>query len=433
MKHGDIRWFIEHTARELDVAAAVATLVEKKYGRTIGIHPLSLIKKASAIPSPALVLLPFFYSLADAGFADMVRAWPNALFFNVSWEQVFYTANLEYKAPKDTFAKQYVYHHAWSREREAFLKQKGVPANHIFVNGHPAYSLYKKPYRDVFVKRAELSRKFGIDKSKRWVFFPENFSWFFYSEHQLEHIIKSGQDRAIAYQMRDYCKDAFHRILDWLDEASKDPHVAIILRPRPAFSLSYFSEKLQAVAPGLNRKIFILKEYSVREWILASDVVVSTFSTSLIEAAVAGKPLFMLEPAAIPKGLSAPWYERVEKIKNRKEFISRISEKRAGSPTLLAKWAEERFFVNKDPIDGLARYIGTLPLAQKKTEQKDFITAQVKSSGIAHRLKEKAGLLKRYLSGTTAYYRNDDEDRYYRHIEERKSAFQSFFKTEKSA
>ena len=81
------------------------------------------------------------------------------------------------------------------------------------------------------------------------------------------------------------------------------------------------------------------KEESVREWILASDVVISSFSSTLIEAALGGKPAFMVEPVPLIKSFYNAWYDHVARIKNLNEFEKACLDKSNEASSELQDWA----------------------------------------------------------------------------------------------
>lgn len=434
MKRIDIVWFIEHISRELDVAASVSILLNKKYKKTIKVAPLNSLDIFKNY-NPSIVLLPYCYSIKDAILRNCFKYWPEAVFVNLSWEQIFYQANLEYKAPRDIFAKKFVIHHAWSSKRKNFLMERGVAQKNIFVNGHPAYRLYKKPYRNIFAAKKELAKRFKLNWQKKWLFFPENYSWFFYSDHNIKEIIRQGQSEKVVLTMKRYCGEALSQVFHWLNDAVQKygREFEFILRPRPAFSLDYFKKKVQFLFPRLSEKIRVIKDYSVREWILSSDIVISSFSTSLIEAAVAGKSVYMLDPIPFPQELKASWYELVLKIKSKKSFFDILEKSTPDeSFTKLADWAKKEFFLTPDPIIGLVDYLGKFDLSRRNLNSSEL--EKIKSGSLISKydLKQKIisafGRIKRNLIDDKTYFRNDDRDKYEIEINQRLEDFKSLFK-----
>jgi len=355
----DVIWFIEHVARELDVACAVRWLAEQRYNLSIEILPyLGEADRVLREYSPYIVVIPYCYSACDPGLRNYLPQWRAPIYFNLAWEELFYKAYLGYKAPRDTFAQKNVIHHAWGNFYREYLLNHGVPEQHIFVNGHPAYKLYDQPYRNVFLTRADLAERCGLDMDRKWVFFPENYIWFFYAEARLQRIIHDGLDQDTVYLLRDFCRESLTNVLTWIAEVASDGSIEFILRPRPATRQLDFEQAVRQVIKQLPAHLHITKESSVREWILASDVVLSSFSTSLIEAAIAECPAYMVEPISLPEPLDADWHNYTTRIKTREEFLAAcLGERNLSSCAALRTWARAELMGHGDPISNLADFL----------------------------------------------------------------------------
>lgn len=356
----DIVYFFEHAPRELDVACAVACLLRERGVRTtIAQWPHGFYRVAD-MPTPAVVVLPFCYT--ENSFADCLLEWRDAAYFNMSWEQLFYPGNRNAKSPRGPFALNHVIHHAWGASYADWLQDRGVHSDNVFVNGHPAYALYDRPYRGYFDSRSELAEKHGLSRAKRWVFFPENYNWAFYSDQTLRRFIDAGQDPEHVTQMRDFCDRSVRETLQWCAQVAGTEEAEVIVRPRPATPLPEFRRFAEGVLDAVGAGLHFIQQGSVREWILASDVVVSSHSTSLIEAALAGKPAYMLAPEPMPDALVVDWHRHARRISNAEELKAAV---RSGGEDLaesteLAKWARSGMMANGDPISGLADYLQEL-------------------------------------------------------------------------
>ncbi len=358
-----VLWFIEHKARELDVACAVKCLAESR-------HPVQVLIKniylhAAEVldgPAPDLVVYPFFYQSAGAlGTEHYVRAWPAALHLNLAWEELFYSANARIKGPSDDFARNRVLHHAWGEFYRSFLVDHGVPAGNVFVNGNPAYQLYKSPYSKIAPSRAELARRHELDAEASWIFIPENYRWAFTTDNKLQRIAASEDHLQELLRMKEHCIASLEILMRWCNEAARSARTEILLRPRPATNTRHMLEFLEKRVGKAEPRFRILKDGSVREWILASDVVMSSFSTSLIEAAIARKPIYMIEPLPLPEGLHSPWYVHVARLSERDEFLRAATPGQSGgSPEALRGWAESELLAHGDPISNLADLLGRL-------------------------------------------------------------------------
>ena len=109
-------------------------------------------------------------------------------------------------------------------------------------------------------------------------------------------------------------------------------------------------------APAGN--IAIIKAESAREWILASDHVISSHSTTLIEAAIAGKPVHLFSPEPFPGALKAEWHDLIPLLDNRAAFLQAVRQSPI-EPTgaQLAAWARARQFPENDPLDAIVKRI----------------------------------------------------------------------------
>lgn len=360
MQEIDVIYIYEHAARELDVACAVTALLRIHYGvRAEIIHwPTGFYKIMDRI-RPRLVVLPFCYF--EETFRPLLAYWRKSVFLNLTWEQLFYPGNKKAKTPRGDFALKHVVHHAWSDLYASFLKESGVPEKHIFVNGQPAYTLYEEPYRNYFEPRRDLATKHGLNTDKKWIFFPENYNWAFYSEIVLQRFIKNGQSPDDVHLMREFCNLSLTEAIHWCDAVVKSGNVELIVRPRPAISLAEFNAFVQNILPVIPGQLHIIQSESVREWILASDVVISSRSTSLIEAAVARKEFFILEPRPIPEPLQMAWYDLVPHLKTEQDFLDVTLGKMQNSPDVrLADWARSQMMANGDSIHNLAENITRL-------------------------------------------------------------------------
>lgn len=358
MREVDVVYLYEHAARELDVACAVTARL-----RNAGVG-IEIVHWPTGFPvavtrfRPRLVVLPFCYT--EDSYEALLAYWRNSIFFNLSWEQWFYPGNQKAKTPRGEFAVRYVIHHAWSETYRDFLSNNGLAEKNIFLNGQPAYALYDEPYRAQFPSRAEMAARYGLDPSRRWVFFPENYNWAFYSDATIQQFIRGGQSPAEIDEMVEYCRRSFNDLLKWFALIAQNENVEVILRPRPSAVMGEFQNAVKRTLPEFPAHLHIIQKGSVREWILASDVILSSHSTSLIEGAVAGKPVFMVEPHPMPAALKVEWHELLGHLKTCEEVRLACAGRFAREDTRLGDWARRTMMGRGDGIHNLARYISDL-------------------------------------------------------------------------
>lgn len=347
---------IEHVDRELDFVAAVKHLAARE-GVTLEVRqfyadaPLLLAGEA-----PRIVLTPFFYAADDLTLRDYVRAWPDTAFFNLAWEQLFYPAHQKLKAPRDKMARERVTHLAWTEQYRDFLAAHRVAAENVRLTGHGVYGLLDEPYRRYFPDRAALAAKHELDPAKPWVFVPENYRWAFFTDYKLRGMSRRGVARDDLFDMRAYCRRGLVTLAHWCEALASRGDAEVIVRPRPATSVDeisrFFAAEAGLSAPGFR----MIKAETAREWSLASDAVVSSYSTVQIEAALAGKRVLRIAPEPAPAALRYDWSELVAPVRTQAEFLDACLGDE-GAPGPLAEWARNSFFAAGDPIAAAARAI----------------------------------------------------------------------------
>ena len=197
------------------------------------------------------------------------------------------------------------------------------------------------------------------------MFFPENYNWAFYNEVQLQSFVVGGQTTDEIYAMRDFCIRSFDEVVRWCEAAAGGGGVEVIIRPRPGTPLADFRGAVQKRVTSIPRHLHIIKDESVREWIISSDVVVTSYSTSLIEAAVAGKPTYILEPYPIPEFISMEWHQLTPHVGSKAEFEALcLNARHAVADQRLGAWAQATMMPGGDAIGGLADFFAQLSNGQ---------------------------------------------------------------------
>ena len=348
----DILWLVEHVAREFDVACAASAIARHRNGLRVEIRNLyQHIGEYLPDFDPAVVVHPYVY-FVDGALAteDIFRRWPDAVHVNAAWEQIHYKAHYKIKAPADDLARGQVIYFAWGEFYKTFLTDAGVPPYHVIVNGHPAYQLYRQPYCGFFDDRHVLAAKHGLDVTKKWIFVPENYRWAF-AQKKLKFFISMGGDREELNGLVNFSIPSLTELLKGCRAASLSDDVELIFRPRPAVSTARIVDFFKREVGGDLGKIHFIKEGSVREWVLASDQVVSSYSTSLLEAAVVGKPAWMFEPIPIPEGLHCEWYDSAPRIRSVAEFVHVCKTHSAVTNHSLAHWVQANLLPEHDSIE----------------------------------------------------------------------------------
>lgn len=355
----DFLYFIEHKARELDLACVVKHLIQTHHNLSVEIRSIVLdLERTLQQFQPSVVVLPYCVSVKSLNIEKILEQWPDAKYIDLAYEQLLGDAQKKFKAPADEFSRDYVVHQAWGEFFKNFLIESGVPDHNIVVNGNPSYALYQDPYKEFFGDvRIALSNKFGLNPAKKWAFIPENYGWAFFENHMLRDRIKRGFDPAQAYAYREFAIDSLRKATEWWYVGVELDQIELIVRPRPAVPREMFIDKMQELVGPLPSRLHIIKDGSVREWILASNLVFSSISTTLLEAAIARKNLYMLMPYPIPEFIHVEWNDLATKIETEDAFLDILDQDENHTNwEPLQAWITEKMLSHGDPIRNQAQF-----------------------------------------------------------------------------
>lgn len=360
----DVVHFIEHVARELDIACAIRYLAKTRHGLNVQIASLVHdFERTLAGNRAPLFAVPFFYSKGDAFIGTMLRKCPQVGYINLAFEQLLSKGNFTFRAPRDEVVRQHVTHLAGSRFFRDFLCEHGVADNNVVTVGSLPCQLYRTPYRRFFeVGRDVLAQQHRLDSARPWVFFPENYGAAFFSPRRIEERIRNGADAAETYAYCEFARKSFDAAMNWCAAAAEAGAVELIIRPRPATPQAFFLQEFsKATGRGPAPHLHFIKDGSIREWILASDIVVSSYSTSLIEATVAGKPAYMLTPVQMPECVHSDWNDHAAQITSQEQFVDLL--RRPGDATLCAplhRWTSDTLLSSGDALANVVEVLAAI-------------------------------------------------------------------------
>lgn len=359
----DILFYIEYRAREFDAAAAIKHHLAARHGLSTEVLSVGQLRSRQG-PKQAVgvVVLPWAKSAESWDLLrSIVNAHPTSAFFDMAWDQLLPPHFSDMRVPNGDFQLRKVFHHAWSPIRTAYLTQHGVARERIFENGNPTYTLYDKRYRGLYQTRAEMAQRHGLDPEKPWILFPENYGWAFLDEAQvLRRFVRGRLTAERALRIHRFHVESLSAALTWFSRI--DAPVEFIFRPRPVIASSSYMAAFakEGLTPGPS--VRIIKEGSAREWILASDMVLSSFSTTLLEAAIAGKPAFAIEPVPfVPDIAETDWIGLVDRVSSYAAFRDLIERPdRAPKPLKLEDFVRRTAHPCSDALVGAADIIRTI-------------------------------------------------------------------------
>jgi surface carbohydrate biosynthesis protein len=372
LKAVDVLITAEHVDRELDATSCIAYLLEQHFQLRVEVrnfyadYPF-LVDRLR----PEVLAVPFFYFRNHAPMQQFLDRWPHARVLNLAWEQILYKMNQSIKVPSDECARRDVWHVCWTEDYRRFLEGRGVDPGKLLLTGNPVMKFYDAPYRAFFTGRQSLASRYGLDGTRKWLLFPENYRWGFLTDGQIENFVQLGGDLQELLDARAYCQRSMREVLRWLARVCRESGTEVIVRPRPATAAAQIRAFAHEAVGDLPPTLHIIKGESAREWILASDHVVSSYSTTLIEASLCGKPVHLATSEPLPGGLHDEWYGLVPWIESEEAMV------RWGCATdlpatggELERWARARLMGHGDPIRNIAVAIAALhPRYRAQTPQ----------------------------------------------------------------
>ena len=320
MKEVDVIFFIEHKDRELESIKLIANKLREKGKKSLilsvyfHVHYLYLYKAK-------VFVFPYLINKNDWPVSLIYKMYGDSVeYVNMNWEQLISKVNEEYKKPQDNFVKNKVKHIAWDEHFKEYLLKYGVEKNNIIVTGNPANEILYNLLDKKSELREKLSQEFGLDKNKRWLFLPMNYGWAFSNDKLIQSKINKGYPKKIAWEYRKYSRKCLKNFVYFIREISKKYECEIIIRPHPSITEYDYRAVFIKEIKYIPKKVLLNKSYSIREWIIASDIIGSSWSTSVWDAYNIGKLVFLFSPYKRPEWLNVWWNNKVKNITNFSEF-----------------------------------------------------------------------------------------------------------------
>jgi surface carbohydrate biosynthesis protein len=357
-----VLFLVEHVARELDVVTCLMHKLQRRHNigsAARGYYHGS--RQNLAMFKPRVVVLPFFYGADHLQPVRYVTAWPSARLVNLGWEQILNKIDIGMKIPRDDIARTGVHRICWTQEHRDFLLRNGVDDRALSLTGSPVMQMYCSPYRHYFKTRQELGSLYGLDVEKRWILFSESYQFAMFSAEHMRSLVEH-QNAApdLISAVAEYGRRSLRQLLAWVNDSIGDDGI-FILRPRPSTTEDGMLEFMRQCVLHPRPNVRIIQAETARDWIPAVDHVMSSHSTTLIEAALAGKPIHRFSPEPSPSSIALEWHRLVPLLEDRTALSRAISEAApAATGERLADWARAEFLSFGDPLDAITDRIARL-------------------------------------------------------------------------
>lgn len=295
----DFLFIYELKQRELENICLLRYELEKR-GYTVAILQKSNIinnKQQKPIYNSQVVVIPACYdNQALEYFTKKITKFKKVI--DMQWEQVL-TIQSENNMQSIRFISEIgkdIVHISWGeRNQKRLVGMCGLAENKVKVTGHITLDFLRDELRNYYINREELFGIYNIPQDKKVCLFISSFSYVGLTDSRLQGLKQmTGTD---TFKFSKLSTDSQKIILVWFEKTIKDnTDVIFIYRPHPAEhnnnNLNKFAEKYT--------NFRIIRDYSVKQWILTCDIIYTWFSTSIAEIYYSNKNCHILRPLEIP-------------------------------------------------------------------------------------------------------------------------------------
>ncbi|MED0703856.1 MULTISPECIES: hypothetical protein [Aeribacillus] len=320
MKKIDVLILIEHVVRELEMAVLLKYYLEQK-GYTVEIKSTKFNKEELVFKyRPKILVTPWAYSDIEMNFFKAFNYFSKnkTIIFNLHQEQITNERNLMYMLPKGE-AKN-VYHLSWGKKFTQLLLENGCSDELIYELGNPRLDFYKKELLGFSISKRELAKMYNLDPQKKWCLVIGNGI-----HHLTQEDIDLFESRGVGYK-RIYgpAVEAYNKLLEWIETyLAENKDYEFIYRPHPSYANKDLEDQRLSQLNKKYNSFKVIADYSLRDWIVNSDLSVSFFSTSAVESTVANKPHYLIRPQILSEDLEVSIFKNTtNKISSYTQFFS---------------------------------------------------------------------------------------------------------------
>lgn len=323
LKELDFLMIYEHKVRELENLCLLKYELERR-GYKVKIIHIEDEEKCNAVKpvyhAKAVVLMACYRNTTLEWHTRDYVAFDRVI--DMQWENIVY--------PKDEKAegvfKNYsgigreVVRVSWGdANRRRLLEAAHMDPKNIKVVGHVGMDFLRDELKGYYLSREELFRQYGLPTDKKVLLFASPF----YADNLSESYIEDMCSR-FGKEWRDYYAFMMKSekvILEWMEQlCNSREDVLVIYRPHPGHIGKHMSEVAQKCS---NFKV--ISDKSIKQWILASDIVYTGNSSTIVEAFFAKKMCHLLFPFEVTEGFELKLVSEGKKITTYEQFYHTVA------------------------------------------------------------------------------------------------------------
>lgn len=256
---------------------------------------------------------------------------------NMQWEQVYCIKDLTNPNSPwkiDGGAKKII-HISWGNANRNKLLLDGVPQNNIKMFGNISLDFLRPRFEGFYKSKEELFREYDLPCDKKICLFISSFSWIKMPDSMIDSELKEFMEISISSQKA---------VLAWISKMLPDrDDIIFIYRPHPAEA---DNEELNSIAQQYDN-FLIIREYSVKQWILVADIIYNWYSTAAAEVYFAHKNCYILRPCEIPYDYELTEFVNATFITKYEDFICSLDNP-VGMASIPSKDILNNYYVDEN-------------------------------------------------------------------------------------
>ena len=321
MKVKSVLILLEHISRERGLAEHLVNKCKSEFYVEIRSIPYDLY--TINFIKYDVILIPFVPS-SPSPFASLVKELlsANKIVISLNWEQYLSPIAASYRRNAfQQFNSTELLVCSWSNQFSDYLLESG------FSNGN---ILKVQNYNSMLLKRKVLLSKEST-KLENIIFFPMNYAWAFADKNFIKYRVKTGYSEVIADEFVEYSKKCLTSFIKNLGEFSKlNPDFKIVVKEHPGVSQEWYESFLKTQDVKIPENVKFIYEGEVSEFLLKSRVVISSWSTTVLDRFLIDGSSLLFTPFERPDWLSVHWNSDLLNLDNLNYTVSEIEQKLKG-------------------------------------------------------------------------------------------------------
>ena len=242
----------------------------------------------------------------------------------LNYEQMLSGINNALKAP-DVLVKQARHLLAWSEDFGYYLKHNGIDPDTIIYSQRPQNEIARQ-----YIDNANFQLPAIVQDAKKQfqniIYLPLTCLQAFKTDAELVRLAKAtGAEKNQLIERKQAVKS---QLISLYQEIEKAKDSFFILRPHPGVTIEDHEALISKMGKASFDNLLITDEGNVYDWFNASDIIISNYSSVLLDAHAVGKAAYLFKTDALPLWMHYQWFEEFSVINSFEEASFSNAENR---------------------------------------------------------------------------------------------------------